>query len=100
MPVEFPDLQEDLETRNLSFGNLYCYATKCSLEEPPLRDLLARSSRGSVMMYYLLRPQVMVIGAWIVRALYHKRRIIRNPEKQHWHLFKLNPYLNPEYPTF
>ena len=40
----FPDPREDLESRSPNLGP---YTTKGTLEEPPLRDLLFGSSRGS-----------------------------------------------------
>ena len=42
--IQDPDPREDLESRSPNLGP---YTTKGTLQEPPLRDLLFGSSRGS-----------------------------------------------------
>ena len=44
LPSGFPNPREDLKSRSPNLGP---YTTKGTLREPPLRDLLSRSSRGS-----------------------------------------------------
>ena len=53
--IPYPDPREDLESRSPNLGP---YTTKGTLQEPPLRDLLFGSSRGSG--YTLLsRPEAL-----------------------------------------
>ena len=50
-PLLNPDPREDLESRSPNLGP---YTAKGTLQEPPLRDLLFGSSRGSGINHILI----------------------------------------------